>query len=142
MSTPPSRFLDTNSLVRLLTRDDEAKAKKALALLARVELDEEQVVTSPMVIFETVFTLQGRYKLPREQIRRVILDLLSFRSLRLPNKSIYRRALDIYVSKNISFGDAYNAAYMDAKGISEIYSWDRDFDKLPGITRVEPSESE
>ena len=39
------RFLDTNILLRYLTRDDEAKAQQALALLRRVERDEEQVET-------------------------------------------------------------------------------------------------
>jgi predicted nucleic acid-binding protein len=33
----------------------------------------------------------------------------------------------------------FNAAYMLAEEISQIYSWDRDFDKLDGITRVEPN---
>ena len=54
----PPRFLDTNILLRYLTRDDEEKARRALALLLRVERGEEEVVTSPMVVFETIFTLQ------------------------------------------------------------------------------------
>jgi len=38
----------------------------------------------------------------------------------------------------MSFADAYNARYMEKKGIGEIYSYDRDFDRLERITRIEP----
>ena len=134
------RFLDTNILLRYVLRDDEAKARAAFALLARVEQGEEKVETSPLVIFETIFTLQKRYRVPREEIQQALSDILSLRGLSLPNKSIYECALELYTRQNISFADAYNAAYMAARGLSEIYSFDRDFDKLEGIARVEPAE--
>jgi len=52
----PACFLDTNILLRFLTRDDEQKAQQALDLLLRIERGEEKVITSPLVIFETIFT--------------------------------------------------------------------------------------
>src|SRR5437867_11479387 len=134
-----ARFLDTNILLRYLTRDDQARADRALALLTRVEQGQERVVTSSLVIFETVFTLQKRYQFPRENIRQVLQDLISLRGLELPNKSLLIRALDLFATQNIPFVDAYNAIYMRSRGVMEIYSWDGDFDKIPGITRVEPS---
>ena len=127
----PPRFLDTNVLLRYLTRDDEEKAQ-------RVERGDEAVVTSPMVVFETIFTLQRYYRLPKERIRERVGDLLSLRSLHVPDKQVCQRALDLYVRHNVSFADAYNAASMHQRQMTEIYSWDTDFDKLPGITRVEP----
>ncbi|MDO8690456.1 MAG: PIN domain-containing protein, partial [Dehalococcoidia bacterium] len=120
------RFLDTNILLRYLTRDDEQKGRQALELLARVERGEEKVVTFPMVIFETVFTLQKRYQVPRERIRDSLGDIISMRGLELPNKRLYERALDLYASKNISFADAFHASYMRSQGVTEIYSWDTD----------------
>ena len=71
-----ARFLDTNILVRLLTRDDEEKAARALLLIQRVESGDEKVITSPMVLFEAVFILQRRYGVSRampgeESTRRV-----------------------------------------------------------------------
>ena len=135
----PPRFVDTNIFLRYLTRDDEQKAEQALALLRRVERGEEKIATSVMVIFETVFTLQHSYGVAREQTRQLLSDILSLRGLRVPGKSVLLRALDLYSNTNISFADAYNAAFMEASAVSEIYSWDTDFDKLPGITRLEPS---
>jgi predicted nucleic acid-binding protein len=134
-------FLDTNILLRFLTRDDERKARCALELLTRVERGEEKVITSPLVIFETVYTLQSFYKVPRQTIKEQVLAIISMRSLHLPDKNIFYQAFNFYVAKNISFADAYNAAYMLAEGISNIYSWDKDFDKIEGIARLEPEEN-
>jgi uncharacterized protein len=57
-----ARFLDTNILIRYLTNDDPDKAALALALLDRVAEGTEQVITTPLVIFETIFLMQRTYK--------------------------------------------------------------------------------
>ena len=132
------RFLDTNILVRLFTRDDEDKAERVFALLRRVEHNEEQVAASAMVIFETIFVLEKRYNTPRGTIRDRIKGLISSAGLRLADKEVYRRALDLYAGRSISFADAYNAEFMRSRRLSEIYTWDTDFDHLEGIARVEP----
>jgi len=77
------RFLDTNLLLRYFTRDDEEKARAVLELLKRVERNEEKVLTSPLVIFETVFTLQSYYKLSREEIKDLLIPILNLRGLKL-----------------------------------------------------------
>jgi len=132
------RFLDTNLLIRYFTRDDEEKAQRVLKLLKRVERGEERVITSPLVLFEIVFTLQSFYGVPREKIKELLSPIIELRGLKLSNKEIYQLALDIYTEKNISFADAFNAAFALKKGIKEIYSYDEDFDKIEGIRRVVP----
>jgi predicted nucleic acid-binding protein len=134
------RFLDTNILLGYFTRDDEAKAHKALALLQRIERGEERVETSLPVIFETVFTLQRRYNVPRPQIKVLMLPILRMRGLRLPLKTLCIAALDMYIERNISYVDAFNAAYMQSRSIKEVYSWDKDFDRIEGIRRIEPAD--
>jgi uncharacterized protein len=134
----PTCFLDTNILLRFLTRDDERKAQRALNLLMRIEQGEEKVITSSLVISEAVYTLQRLYKVPRPIIKQQLLDIISMRNLSLPDKSLYYQAFNFYVTKNISFADAFNAAYMLAQKIPSVYSWDEDFDKIEGIVRFEP----
>ena len=134
----PTHFLDTNILLRYLTHDDEQEAQKALNLLTRIEQNQEKVITSSSVIFETIFTLQSFYRVPRQQIKDLLLPIIGLRGLQLPDKHVYLQAFDFYINKNISFADAYNAAYMLAEHISTIYSWNRDFDKIEGIIRLEP----
>ncbi len=134
------RFLDTNILLRYFTRDDEKKAAQTLSLLTRVESGAEKVVTSPLVLFEVVFTLERSYAVPKARVAELVFPILGLRGLKLPNKTLWRMALRLYVEHSLDFADAYNASYMHALGISEIYSWDTDFDTIPGITRrLEPA---
>ena len=134
------RFLDTNILLRYLTRDDEKKAQACFDLLQKVERGEEVVVTSDLVVAETVFTLQSprQYGLPRERIRELLEPILALRGLRLPRKALYGRVFDLYCGKRISFTDAYSAAWMEGQRLTEVYSYDTDFDHIEGIIRVEP----
>lgn len=134
----PGRFLDTNVLLRYLTGDDPEKAQRALSLLQRVERGEERIETSALVIFETIFTLQHQYSVPRAQIRDSVKDILSLRGVALLGKGNFHRALDLYADSNLSFADAYNVAYMEQRSLAEIYSWDTDFDRVSRISRVEP----
>lgn len=132
------RFLDTNVLLRYFTRDDEDKAERARALLTRVDRGEEKIITSPLVLFEVIFTLQSFYGVERTRIRELIAPILAMRGLELAFKGVFDQALELYAGTSISFADAYTAAYMTQRGANEIYSWDTDFDKLAGVVRVEP----
>ncbi len=132
------RFIDTNLFIRYFTRDDEKKAQKVLALLKRVEKNEEKIITSSFVIFETIFTLESFYKVQKKEIKELMLPILNLKGLKFLNKGIYLQALDIYAKENISFTDAFNAAFILERGIKEIYSYDKDFDKIEGIKRIIP----
>lgn len=134
------RFLDTNILLRYFTGDDEQKAAASFELLLRVERGQETVVTSDLVISETVFTLQSppSYGLSRQLIRERMEPVIALRGLRLPLKSLYARTFDLYCDTALSFVDAFNTAYMESRGITEVYSYDTDFDAIDGITRIEP----
>lgn len=134
----PVCFLDTNVLLRYLVGDDKERAERSLNLLLRVESGEEKVFTSALVIFETIFTLQKFYKVSRQDIQTKILNIIALRNLQLPDKDVYYQAFKLYTSHNISFADAYNAAYALLEERPNIYSWDTDFDKIDGITRLEP----
>jgi len=132
------RFLDTNLLLRYFTRDDEEKAKAVLELLKRVERNEEKVLTSPLVIFETIFTLQSYYKLSREEIKDLLIPILNLRGLKLDFRDIFDKALESYPKMNISFADIFNYYFMLEYKVNEIYSFDEDFDKIGGIKRIIP----
>ncbi len=133
-----ARFLDTNILVRYFTNDEPEMARAALALMEKIERGEERVVTSPIVIFETVFLLERHYKVPKAEIREKVGDVLALRSLHLPEKTLCLQALDLYTEKNIAFADAYHAIWMQARGVTDIYSFDREFDRIAGLHRIDP----
>ena len=135
------RFLDTNVFLRYLTRDDDIKAQACLDLLRRVANGTEEVTTCEAVICEIVYMLSSRgvYKLRHDEVSALLRPLLSLRSLRLPRKRVYARALDLYaVSPFLDFEDALSVAHMERQGIEEIVSYDADFDRIPSVRRIEP----
>ena len=136
MASP--RFLDTNVLIRAFVDCEHRIGERARLLLDRIYQGDERVVTSQLVIFETIFTLQRSYNVSREKIRDIITDVLSLQNIDVPDRTLILEALSIYVNHSISFVDAHHIASMRVLNISEIYSWDRDFDRFPGVTRIEP----
>jgi len=131
-------FVDTNIFLRYFTKDDEEKAKEVLELLKKVDRGEEEITTSSLVIFETIFTLNSYYEVPREKIKDLIFLILDLKGLKLRDKRTYKEALEIYANKNISFADAFNYAFAKKKGLDQIYSYDEDFDTFKDIKRITP----
>lgn len=136
------RFLDTNIILRYLTRDDEAKARACFELLQKVKAGSEEVFTSEAIITEVVYVLsskRGPYHLGHEDIRARLVPILMLRGLKLYQKRLYLRALEVYASfPFLDIEDAIAAAHMEKHGIREILSYDTDFDRLPSLKRVEP----
>ncbi len=136
------RFLDTNVILRYLTRDDEVKAEACYELFQRVSRGEEELFTCEAIVTEVVYVLSSAragYQLGHEEIRARLLPILTLRGLRIPQKRIYIRALDLYASSNfLDFEDALAVVHMEQQGIEEILTYDRDFDRVDNIVRVEP----
>lgn len=130
-------FLDTNALLRHLRQDHPVFSPKASALIQRIEDGELVVRTADTVVFETVFSLQRGYKQPRDLIAAGVLPLIELPGIVLPGKRIYRRVFALYTSHPPGFADCYHVALMERLKLTDILSFDTDFDRLGGITRRE-----
>lgn len=135
------QFLDTNVILRYITQDSAEQAERAYRLFQQLQQGALKVTTSEAVIVECVQVLSSKvvYNLPRQDIRTHLSNVLALKGLTIPNKRSYLQALDLYASTNIDFVDALNVAHMQRAGITEILSFDRDFDRVPDVQRVEPS---
>ncbi len=88
------KFLDTNVILRYLTRDDEAKAEACYRLFQRASRGEEELFTCEAIVTEVVYVLSSRrvlYRLSHEEIRARLAPILAIRGLRLPQKRVYNR---------------------------------------------------
>lgn len=133
-------FVDTDVLIRYITGDDAAKKRAAASLFRRVEAGTDSLRAPDTVIADAVFVLSSLklYALPRTRIRTEIVNLLRYPQFKVHNRRLLLRALDIYASTNLDFGDAMIAATMERRGDHELYSYDRGFERLPSISRREP----
>ncbi len=79
------------------------------------------------------------YRLDHGEIQARLLPILTLRGLKLPHKRVCLRALDLYASSAfLDFEDALAVAHMERRRITEIVSYDRDFDRVAGLRRAEP----
>lgn len=133
-------FLDTDVIVRLLTGDDPKKQNEAAALFAAVEAGKVSVTAPDTVIADAVFVLSSPrlYHLPRLEVRALLSALLRLPNFKVDNRRALIEALDIYATTNLDFGDTMIVAAMRLAGGDTLYSYDADFDRIPGVTRQLP----
>jgi predicted nucleic-acid-binding protein len=131
-------FLDTNIFIRYLIKDDPKKAQQAYKLLKQVEQNQVVATTSGGVVIEVVYVLLKVYETPKQDIAMYLKDILNLRGLKLEYKRTYLHALTLFTQYNMDFVDLLCYVETKRRKIATIVSYDRDFDKLPDITRIEP----
>lgn len=131
-------FLDTNIVLRHLLSDDPQQSPKATKYWERIERGEIQACLTDTIIFESVFTLERYYQQPKEKIRQALLPLLELQGVILSGKRRLRQVFDLYVSLNLPFADAYHAVLSQHLKTSGVVSFDKHFDRIPGIKRIVP----
>jgi predicted nucleic acid-binding protein len=137
MSDP---FVDTDVIIRLLTGDDPQKQAAAAALFERVERGQAMVAAPDTAIADAVHVLASPrlYHLPRPQVSALLTTLARLPNFHVGNRQAVLRALEMYATTDLDFGDVFLVASMEQAGSDVIYSYDKGFDKLQGITRHEP----
>jgi uncharacterized protein len=134
------RFVDANVFLRFLTGEPEWQGRRSQELFEAIEAGNERVATNIIVIFEVVWVLNRSKKLPMNTVRDLVLPIILLPSIRLADKDLLATAFEYSIAWNVPFADAYSAAYMERHGVTEIYSWDRHFDRIDGITRIGPGQ--
>jgi predicted nucleic acid-binding protein len=128
-------FVDTDVIIRLLVGDDLVKQAAAAELFRRVAVGELTVAAPVTVIADAVHVLKSPalYHLPRPRVRDLLAPLVG-----LPHFRVRDKAVELDASTNLEFGDAMIVASMESRGASAVYSYDRDFDRVPRVERREP----
>ena len=137
MSDP---FVDTDVIIRLLTGDDQKKRADAAALFEAVEAGQQQLVAPDTVIADAVYVLSSLrlYQKSRSEVQSLLTPLVRLAGFRVQNRRSVLRALDLYATTNLDFGDALIVAAMEQRGSRVLYSYDQGFDRISSITRRSP----
>jgi predicted nucleic-acid-binding protein len=131
-------FIDTNIFLRYFEREDELVYRKTERLFTEIVNGNVTGISTSLVIAEVIWVLKKFYSWDKEEICNNIELILKTPNIRFKERNILIEAVNLYREKNINFIDAYNYFFMRANGIDEIYSFDRDFDELLDIKRLEP----
>ena len=130
-------LLDTNVLIRFLTFDKGKKYKELYTFFESLEGGDIQVELKLIVLFQVTPVLKSFYKVPRKQIADGLIDLLKYKGIRIKEKKIVQRTLEIWHQKQADIVDCYLIACLEKDSRNLLYSYDRDFDKF-NVNRVEP----
>ena len=96
--------IDTSILVRLVTRDDDAQAKRAAALFER-----EQIYVGKTVLLETEWVLRFSYELSRQVILNALKSSVGLPQVTVEDSPAVAEALDLFET-GMDFADALHLA--------------------------------
>lgn len=128
-------FVDTNILVRHLTGDPPAQARRATRYLETAD----ELLLADLIAAEVVYVLESYYEAPRAQVAEALGAILAFPSMRLVDADLLRRAVEVYEVHRLDFADAYLVAIAERTGVGAIASFDRSIDRVATVRRVEPT---
>ncbi len=125
--------LDTNVLVRLVTRDDEAQAQRAKAVFDTHANEVGGLFVADIVLVELCWTLARSYELTRADIARTVQALLDNASIALESPASVKIALAYFGTGTAEFPDCLIVAKAGQVGCSHAISFDRRMEPLPGV---------
>ena len=96
--------IDTSILVRLVTRDDDAQARRAAALFER-----EQIYVGKTVLLETEWVLRFSYELSRPVILNALKNSVGLPQVTVEDSPAVAEALDLFET-GMDFADALHLA--------------------------------
>jgi predicted nucleic acid-binding protein len=129
-------YVDTNVLVRFITGQPLDLYEKSVALMKTVEEGDVTLRVDEIIAAEVVWVLKSVYKFTAQEIAAACLEILTHDGIVVSDVVI--SALALFGSQGISFRDALLAARMRQTGVTRVFSFDKHFDRIPGIERLEP----
>ncbi len=118
------RFVDTDILIRMLTGNDPDKQAASVSLFGQVASGDITVAAPESVVADAVHVLSSPrlYALFRDRVRQLLTPLVRLTSFHGRNRCEVLRALDLFATTRLDFGDALVAA-MEQDGTSDRYSY-------------------
>ena len=137
------KFLDANIFIyayykssRQLSEKGQEMKEQAQKIISDISAGKEEVLTTVVHISEVVNILKKG--LTRELLNSTILGLFMLDNLTIVDitKAEYFAAVAYGEDLNLEPNDALAVDIMHQRGIEEIYSFDKHFDQIDGITRL------
>ena len=128
--------LDTNVLIRYLTRDNPEQAEAARALLQGLTTNGPGFICREVVI-EVVWVLERSYRFRRERIANIVVELVATDTLVIEDDNDVAQAAAAYREGSADFSDLMILAAANRVGAQPLYTLDRRFARLDGTELVE-----
>ncbi len=117
----------------------QSKSAECKTLLSNVASGKLRAATTDFILDSVAVVMEDRDS-PATDIKKFFASLTLYKGLLVHNLDLKGRILatEEMDSDGLSFDDSTSVVAMRRLGIKEIVSFDRDFDGVRGIERVEP----
>lgn len=133
--------LDTNVLVRYLVADDAEQAAAARSLIESLTPEHPGFISREVAV-EMVWVLERAYRLAREQISDVLMELLATDSLVVEAPGDVARAASAYRQGDAGFSDLMILAAAQRQRALPLHTFDRRLSRLAGaVLTGEPEQA-
>lgn len=132
-------FIDTNIFLEVEFKD--SKWIECKDLLLKIENSEIEALTSDFIIYSGILEIQSKAS-SIARIRNFITGISKLSGL-IIYQAVFNDLLiaaNLMEKNNLDFDDALVVASMKANKIKGLISFDRDFDKVKEISRIEPKD--
>ena len=131
-------LIDSNVILRYLTKDPPKMAEAALKTFDDAQNGKISLILTPLTVAEIVWVLESFYDHSKAKIAETMGQFLFCDGLEVEDLDLLGEALSLYQGKNLDFADAFLAAVALRRGPQAVYSFDQHFNRIPGLTRLEP----
>ena len=127
-------LIDTNVLVRHLTGDPPDQGRRATAFLE----SRHDLWLADLVVAELVYVLRSFYGLSRDQAASLVRAVLEVPCVSVSNAQVLYRSVELFEAEGFRFAEPRLVALAESASIDVIVSFDRSFDRVETLTRIEP----
>lgn len=120
-----TRGIDTNVLVRYLTQDEPAQARRASAIIEGTLAKGGNYYLSVIVLCEIAWVLRGAYGLKKKSILLAVDQILETAGFLVEGRDLVREAVEQFRLGRGDFTDYLLGARNRAAGCSDTVTFDR-----------------
>lgn len=128
--------LDTNILVRFVTKDDDIQARKAYEVLTQSCSEQNQGFVSTIVLIELVWVLQSCYEYEKAYIIQTLESLILAKEICLEHSDSVQKACNYFSLKNVDFSDTLIGIINKSYGCKTTVTFDKKAAKISEFTEV------
>lgn len=130
-------FVDANIFLEIALGDERKEECKEI--LSRVQKNLLNAITSDFIMYTCLLQIESRLKsVEKMQNFLTFLDNMEGMQINSPNNETIYDAFEIMKKYKLDFDDSLVVAIMKSLGLEKLISFDKHFDKVREIKRLEP----
>lgn len=132
-------FIDTNIFLEVQLQDP--RWKECEEFLKKVENEEVEAVTTDFIVYSIILNIESKTK-SIDKIEKFIIALAGISNLKIyyPENETVKDSFRFMRKYGLDFDDALVVSSMVANKVKKLVSFDKKFDGVKEIVRIEPNQ--